>query len=172
MWGRKNKKKKAEAEQNAINNAPNYTDKDIKQKIEEYSKSLEIGKASIKNEMKAYEIAAGNLKIAGRKIKKVKNAFSQKISKHTLRKHGDKINAYNESLDAYLRIASHINWLTNTVSSCYDAIATLNEDMKKYDAARKVRTEAQKYLADINYKKAKLEKMTDGIMMPVAAYVK
>ncbi len=169
MWGRKNKKKAAiEA---AVDNMPQLK-KEAEAKIEEYKSSIAIGKASIENELKAFEIAAQNLKLSGKRVVKIKKAFSAKVPKRTLKKHGDKLDVYNESIEEYIRIVSHINWLLNTVSTCYEAVASLNEDVEKYAQARNIRIEAQKYFADVNYKKAKIEKITDGIVMPVSTYVR
>ncbi len=167
MFGRKSKES-----QEHTRSYPSVPAKEAKGKIAEYKESIALGKESIKTEMKAFEIAAENLKAASKKVSKVKGAFSSNLSKRTAKKHGGDIDAYNESLDAYIRISSHINWLLNTVSSCYEASARLYEGMKRYSIARKLRIESKKYIADINCKKAKLEKVADGIMMPLTSYVR
>lgn len=143
-----------------------------KERMEEYQSSIKIGKESIDVEMKAFKIAANNLSVSAKKISKVKGVFSKQLSKRTERKYGDKIAEYNQSLEEYIRISSHLNWLLNTVSSCYEAVARLNEEENKTRTAKNVRIEAQKYFAKITYEKTKLEKTADGVMMPVATYVR
>ena len=169
MWGKK-------AKSANVANAPveaeskKQTKEEVKSRIAEYQESIETCEESIKTELKALKIAAGNLKLTAKSVSKVKGIFKEKARKK--KKYAQKLSAYDESLEEYIRINSHINWLLNTVSSCYEAKARLKDQLKEYRAARKIRVKAQKYLAKVNYNKSKLEKSVDGIVMPVTSYVR
>ena len=170
MFGKKNKKPNGAAPENNVKKSEKELKKETESKIADYEESIKACKESIETELKALKIAASNLKVSSKSVSRVKGIFTEKVRKK--KKYADRISAYEESLEEYIRISSHINWLINTVSSCYEADARLNEELKKYRQARKIRINARKYVAKVNYKKSKLEKCADGIVMPVTNYVR
>ncbi len=136
---------------------------------QDYLSYIEKAKKSLCEELLELDKTAEALKISSKKLSKVKGVFSGKLSRRKANKHAEKINAYNQNLDAYIATSSRVNWLIKTLSSCYEGAARLQSTPR---AASKMRLQADKYIAKIMYIKGKTEKKTAGIVMPVSNYVK
>ena len=136
---------------------------------QDYVTYLKKAEEMIDLELKSYKIAAENLKVSSKKIARIKGVYSNKISRGKMKRYGVKINNYKDSLDSYVATASRLTWLLDTYASCREGLARLSASPAK---ARKLRQSADKYAAGILYKKGKIERITDGIVMPVATYVK
>ena len=148
-----------EQEKNELAVAPTY---------DEYISYLKRCESEINDELKAYSVAAKNLKVSAKRISRIRGVYSNKISRRKIKKHGVKIRNYKESLAAYADISSRISWLLDTHTSCSYAAASVTN---KARAAMRLRSGAEAYSAKILYKKKKIESVTDGIVMPVATYV-
>ena len=135
---------------------------------QEYVACMEKCKSELDEELKAYQVAAHNLKISAKSISRIRGVYSSKFSARKMKKHGIKITSYNDSLKAYANIASRISWLLDTHASCADgAVAAL----KSKRAASKLRKRADEYSQKILKSKKRIEDITDGIVMPVSTYV-
>ncbi len=135
---------------------------------EEFVSCMDKCKAELDEEMKAYFIAAHNLKVSAKKISRIRGVYSNKLSSRKKKKHGIKIANYNDSLKLYANIASRINWLLDTYASCTDGAVAA---MKSKRAANKLRKRADEYSFKILKEKKRIEDITDGIVMPVSTYV-
>lgn len=135
---------------------------------EEYVLCMDKCKAELDEEIKAYFIAAHNLKISAKMISRIRGVYSNKLSSRKRKKHAVKIANYNDSLKAYANVASRISWLLDTYASCSDgAIAA----MKNKRTANKLRKRFDEYSLKILKEKKRIEDITDGIVMPVSTYV-
>ena len=135
---------------------------------EEYVLCMDKCKAELDEEIKAYFIAANNLKISAKRISRIRGAYSNKLSARKRKKHAVKIANYNDSLKAYVNIASRISWLLDTYASCSDGAVAA---MKSKRTANKLRKRFDEYSLKILKEKKRIEDITDGIVMPVSTYV-
>ena len=119
-------------------------------------------------ELKAYFIAAHNLKVSAKKISRIRGVYSNKLSKRKKKKHEIKICNYNDSLNSYANIASRIRWLLDTFASCADGAVAASKSKR---AANKLRKRADEYSLKILKEKTRIEDITDGVVMPVSTYV-
>lgn len=140
------------------------------QLYQRYSQSLERSRASLDEELQAYGICAKNLKISGKRLSRVKGAFTGRMTNRARKKHAVDIENYNTALDAYIKVCSQVNWLMNVVNSTYENMALLKEQSTPR-LSRKLRQEAECVRLDALKKKSKAEKMTAGLVMPLSAYI-
>ena len=135
---------------------------------EKYVACMDKCRSELDEELKAYFIAAHNLKVSAKKISRIRGVYSNKLSKRKKKKHEIKICNYNDSLNSYANIASRVRWLLDTFASCADgAVAAL----KSKRAANKLRKRADEYSLKILKEKTRIEDITDGVVMPVSTYV-
>lgn len=136
---------------------------------EEYISYIKKCELEINEELKAYSVAAKSLKVCAKRISRIRGVYSNKISRRKMKKHGARIKSYNDSLSAYADISSRISWLLDTHTSCSYGAASVAKGKR---LAMRLRSGAESYSAKILYKKKRIEAITDGIVMPVANYVK
>ena len=77
-----------EQEKNELAVAPTY---------DEYISYLKRCESEINDELKAYSVAAKNLKVSAKRISRIRGVYSNKISRRKIKKHGVKIRNYKES---------------------------------------------------------------------------
>ena len=157
------KKKKAElAEQNAVG-APTPrvpTEEEDREYVTRAGSDLD-------RDLSALECAADNLKSSAKEIAKVKGIFSSKLSRRKEAKYGTKLEVYKSDLNEYFTLSSRVSWLMRTLASCYEGLAKSQPTAR---AASSVRSKCDKIIANAEYKKAKIEKKLDGVVMPVVNY--
>ena len=132
--------------------------------VEEYREYIIRAKADLDRDLTALELSAHNLKRSAKEISDVKGIFASKISRSKENKYGTKLEVYKIDLNEYFTLTSRVNWLTRTLASCYEGLA---RSQKSARAASAQRSKCEKILANVEYKKAKIEKKLDGIVMPV-----
>ena len=160
----------------AVNAIPNGTgsslaSKDrVKQLYQQYSQALESSRASLDEELRAYGICAKNLGTSGKRLSRVKGAFTGKMTNRARKKHAVDIENYNTSLDAYIKVCSQVNWLIHVVDSTYENMALLKEQSSPR-ASHKLRQRAIAERQKTLKKKSKAEKMTEGLVMPLSSYI-
>ena len=157
------KKKKAElAEQNAVGvPAPRVPTE------QEYREYVTRAGADLDRDLVALGAAADNLKSSAKEIAKVKGIFSSNLSHRKEAKYGTKLELYKSDLNEYFTLSSRVSWLIRTLASCYEGLARAQSTAR---AASSVRSKCDKIIADAEYKKAKIEKKLDGVVMPVVNY--
>lgn len=166
---RKKKNTGANAMSGGVDSAVNAQDKS-RQLYHQYSLALESSRTSLDEELRAYSICAKNLKISGKRLSRVKGAFTGKMTNRKRKKHAVDIENYNTALDSYIRACSQVNWLMNVVNSTYENMAALKEQSSPR-ISRRLRLEAEGVRQDVLKKKKKAEKMTDGLVIPLSAYI-
>lgn len=165
MFGRKKKKLKAEIEAASAARQGGH----VHPTADEYKEYIRIAKQRIELSLEEYGKLADDLKASAKKITRVKGIFSSKLGRRKSKKHGVALKAYNDCLSAYVSASSELNWLIESVNSCYEGLARVQETSR---ASRSVRVEAEKYSANVMYKKAKHDSKVDGVVMPISGYVK
>ena len=154
------KKKKAElAEQNTVGApAPKVPTE------QEYREYVARAEADLDRDLSALESAADNLKSSAKEISKVKGIFSSKLSRRKVNKYGTKLEIYKSDLNEYFALNSRVSWLMRTLASCCEGLARSQTNAR---SASSIRSRCDKILANAEYKKAKIEKKLDGVVMPV-----
>lgn len=177
MFGRKKKRLVAEA---ASTNAAN-AQKDASSQAsaqsrvyaapsaEEYRNYIRAAKEKIEVSLDEYGRLAEELRVAAKKISRVKGIFASKLSRRKERKHGAALKTYNDSLTAFITASGEINWLIESVASCYEGLARAADSPR---AARRIREDGERYSAAVACKKAKHDKRVDGVVMPISSYVR
>ena len=134
---------------------------------EEYREYVTRAKADLDRDLSALEAAAENLKNSAKEISKVKGIFSSKLSRRKEAKYGTKLEVYKSDLNEYFALNSRVSWLMRTLASCYEGLARVQKTARASSAER---SRCEKILADAEYRKAKIEKKLDGVVMPVVGY--
>ena len=136
---------------------------------EEYRAYVERAKGDLDKELSALGVAADNLKASAKGLTRVKGVFASKLSRRKEAKYGTRLEVYKDYLNEFFTLNSRVTWLMRTLSSCYEGLARAQKTAR---AAAAERNRCEKILADAAYKKAKIEKKLDGVVMPVVNYAK
>ena len=136
---------------------------------QEYRAYVIRAKGDLDRSLSELKEVAEALKVSAKRITKVKGVFASKLSRRKEAKYGTKLAVYKDNLAEYLELGSRTSWLMRTLSSCYEGLAKAQKNAR---LAAKERRQCEKILASAAYKKAKIEKKLDGVVMPVTNYAK
>ncbi len=136
---------------------------------QEYRSYVIRAKGDLDRSLSELEEVAEALKVSAKRITKVKGVFASKLSRRKEAKYGAKLGAYKDNLAEYFELSSRTSWLMRTLSSCYEGLARAQKSAR---AAAAERGRCEKILANAAYRKAKIEKKLDGVVMPVTNYAK